>query len=665
MDGLVRKVGLGAAAVVLILAGAWATDVGVALAGLMLCAVVGVVLIRLWPEYLSSLGRQVGAVLAKEKRRPIVGDLRLLSAALEERSPVRALRAIEVMVAWDVPLKPQLPAMLNHRHPDVVLRGIELALELQATEVAPHLERLLQGGPPSTRDEAVWALSRLAPERAAKLLPTLLDVPDLDLALRCAVIGALLRTPDRARGVLELDALLQRRESAPEEERVEVARLLGLLRDARYTPKLAPYLDDPALAVRKAAFAAVGESGDPSLAGRLIEGLAIREERPEARAALIALGDAVTRKVAGLLDDRGIPLSLRLHLPRVLRGIGTPLALECLLFSNVRDDARLHYRIGGELLRLHEEHPEHPVDVAWVHSAIERRARFAASLHPALYSLRASLGPHHLLTRAVQDRVDQTLELSFYLLGLLYPLDVMRRIHQHLGGDPRRRALSLELLENLVSEAQWELIRGQLEPAPPRGNVSHPYTVAQHLRWLATNEDLTLRTLARIEAEARRLNLPEDGDVMDLSTVEKMFLLQEVAAFAQSDVDDIAAVAAMARETVVAAGERLWSQGDPGESLCVIVEGHVDAFRHGEHVARFGPRQTLGEVNLLDGAARPTDMVPAEPVRLLVIDRRDFLDLLADRPELLAGLFRAISEQLQAFMDLPRRRESGEWLLLG
>src|SRR5690606_6170771 len=163
-------------------------------------------------------------------------------------------------------------------------------------------------------------------------------------------------------------------------------------------------------------------------------------------------------------------------------------------------------------------------------------------------------------------------------------LDVMRRVHKLLGGDPRRRALALELLQNLVTEAQWALIRGQLEPAPPRGNVSHPYTVAQHLRWLATNEDLTLRTLARIEARARKLNLPEDGDVMDLSTVEKMFLLQEVAAFAQSDVDDIAAVAAMARETVVAAGERLWSQGDPGESLCVIVEGHVDAFRHGEHV---------------------------------------------------------------------------------
>jgi CRP-like cAMP-binding protein len=77
-----------------------------------------------------------------------------------------------------------------------------------------------------------------------------------------------------------------------------------------------------------------------------------------------------------------------------------------------------------------------------------------------------------------------------------------------------------------------------------------------------------------------------------------------------------------------------------------------------------GARQAFGDVSLLDGAPRPTDIVAAEDTRVLVIDRRDFLDLLADRPELLSGLFRYVAQQLRAVIDLPKKR-TGEMLAVG
>jgi CRP-like cAMP-binding protein len=144
-----------------------------------------------------------------------------------------------------------------------------------------------------------------------------------------------------------------------------------------------------------------------------------------------------------------------------------------------------------------------------------------------------------------------------------------------------------------------------------------------------------------------------------------MFALEGVSVFSQSDVDDIAAVAAVAREVRFRAGERIFSQGDPGDALYVIVEGMVDHFRDGEHVLRSQAKETFGDVSLLDGAPRPTDVVAAEDTRVLVIDRRDFLDLLADRPELLTGFFRAVSQQLRTLIDLPATRQSGELLEMG
>jgi CRP-like cAMP-binding protein len=58
-------------------------------------------------------------------------------------------------------------------------------------------------------------------------------------------------------------------------------------------------------------------------------------------------------------------------------------------------------------------------------------------------------------------------------------------------------------------------------------------------------------------------------------------------------------------------------------------------------------------------------VVAVEDTRVLVIDRRDFLDLLADRPELLTGFFRAVSQQLRTLIDLPTSRQSGELLEVG
>ena len=47
----------------------------------------------------------------------------------------------------------------------------------------------------------------------------------------------------------------------------------------------------------------------------------------------------------------------------------------------------------------------------------------------------------------------------------------------------------------------------------------------------------------------------------------------------------------------------------------------MDAFRNGEHVLRFQAKEAIGEVSLLDGAPRPTDMVAAVDSRVLVIDQ--------------------------------------------
>ena len=505
VEGLLRKGGTVLAGVLLIGAGRSANGISMALAVVGLCGLLGVLLLRLRPAYVEALGEQVGATSEDDEA---LGreDRRLLVEALGSSSPERVLHALDLMAEEGLPLRPHLSVLLRHTHERVQERAVSLALELEATETAPLLEQLVTQGNRRPRDSAVWALAKLAPERAEVLLPPLLQSPDV--GLRCSAIGALLSTSGTRRpgGPGGADGPGRAGSGGGSPRRGPAVRPAE---GHSYTPMLTSFLGDPDSSVRRVAVRSVGEGGYVKLAPRLLTFLTWREERREAREALAALGDEVTPLLETTLNDLSAPLPMRLQVPRVLRHIGTPAALHALLFSNVRDDARLHFRIGAELSRLRDEHPEHPVDKDRVREALGRRREVYRALLEPYRDLRAELGDHSLLTRVVGDRLDQALELSFFLLGLLYPPQVMRRVHQQVAGqDARRRAYALELLETLTDEEDRALVREQVEAhhrdLPPGATGQ----LEAHLAWLSRSEDVVLRGCARYVAGRIGLDLP-------------------------------------------------------------------------------------------------------------------------------------------------------------
>ncbi len=142
-------------------------------------------------------------------------------------------------------------------------------------------------------------------------------------------------------------------------------------------------------------------------------------------------------------------------------------------------------------------------------------------------------------------------------------------------------------------------------------------------------------------------------------TLKRLFALEGVDIFAQSDVDDLAAVSAVAREQTFRKGERIYGEGDPGDALYVISDGEVEARRDGEVVLTLKVKQSFGETSLFDGAPRVNEVIATADTNALVIDRRDFLDLVSDRPELLAGMFRVLSRQMKdVVVEMAQRRKT-------
>jgi hypothetical protein len=658
VDGLLRKVGMGVAGIVLLAVSAALGLWGVLAAVLVVCAGLGVVLWQIRPRYLEALHLRV----AGQVENNLVGtELSLLGETLRSPSPERALRAAELLEYAEAIDESHVRVMLAHPHERLQTRGVQLAETMRAAGLSKLLETIVQTGARRPRDAAVWALARLAPERARVVLPPLL-VRD-DIGLVTAAVGGLLSLQgephDGALGVF--DRLLERGGSAPTLERREVARLLGRLGNPAHAPLLARYLDDGDASVRQVAIAATGEGLHVELAPRLLRFLSWRDERRTAREALAAMGDDVVPLLTVTLDDRTRSLSLRTQLPKVLRRIGTQSAFDALLQSNARDDAALHYRVGDALTRIHDDHPEYLVDRARVMEALVRRKHTRESLLPAWRAIRAAQGDASLLTRVVGDRLDQSFELSFWLLGLLHDSRALRRAHSHLvGGDSKRRAWALELAENLLTEDERALLGEALETPHRSLPLGDEDTAPFFVEELCSSEDFTLRACAR--RVGRTLGVwtrpPKEDDMSDV-TVKRLFALEGVEIFAQSDVDDLAAVAGVAKEQLFRKGERIYAEGDPGDALYVIVEGACEARREGEVVLTMKSRESFGETSLFDGAPRINEVVATADTTALVIDRRDFLDLLGDRPELLAGMFRVMSRQLKSMVvEVANRRSS-------
>ena len=666
VDGLIRKVAMVIGAMILAIAGG--ANVIIAILLVIAVSVFQLFTLRRVREH------YVEAVQARVSGEPSAATASLdqehLSAVLTSPGAEWVLGVVEILDRNNRIDVPEVRLLLAHANAQVRARGVAIAGERKLVALAREVELHLERDVVPVQREAAWALASLAPAVALAALPKYLTHPSPMLV--AAAMGALLRIdPRNAPAHQMLQGFMPHESPQPIALRREVAEALGRLPAfGRYEQRdvetvISRLLDDVDPTTRKNAITAAGNGGHLGLALKLFRFLGWRDERVITRDALAKLGPAALPILERTLDDRSRPRALRLQLPRIVRSIGGQAAVELLVNAKVDDDPAIEFRVMTALVALHEQSPVYSVSPPLVVARLERfRARWY-ELVETWADVRAALGDESLLTRLLDDRLAQLIEMSFSVLSLIHDPFTLRKAHVNLmGSDRSRRAWAMELLEHLLSEEERSLVLPQVEPPHflrPPGDVAR---FANRLESLCEVEDVLLRTCARRVAR-RRGYYPKDfrADDMNEQMVGRLFALEGVDIFAQSQVDDVAAVAAVTKERSFRAGEHIYAEGDPGDALYVIIDGQVQATFAGERVMSFRARQTFGESSLFDGAPRNHDAIAVADTSLLVIDRRDFLDLLADRPELLAGVFRVVSRQLMSMAQevaMTRRAITGD-----
>ncbi|MDA8051979.1 MAG: Crp/Fnr family transcriptional regulator [Rhodospirillales bacterium] len=129
--------------------------------------------------------------------------------------------------------------------------------------------------------------------------------------------------------------------------------------------------------------------------------------------------------------------------------------------------------------------------------------------------------------------------------------------------------------------------------------------------------------------------------------------LAGVPLLASLSAGDLERLAHLAHERVAASGEVLFRQGDPGETMLIVLAGELRASISGAEgreqiLRRLGPGDVVGEIALIDARPRSADVHAVTRARLLVLERRAVLEELARDSALALALLRLLCERLRA-----------------
>lgn len=133
---------------------------------------------------------------------------------------------------------------------------------------------------------------------------------------------------------------------------------------------------------------------------------------------------------------------------------------------------------------------------------------------------------------------------------------------------------------------------------------------------------------------------------------EKLEKLRQVPLFSHLGRRETERLSMLADELDVPDGQVLTHQGANGGEFFIVLAGQVAIEKDGQRIATMNAGDFLGEIALIDGKPRTATARAERDVRLLVIGRAPFHELMDEFPEVRVSVLQALAERVRAHEPL-------------
>jgi CRP-like cAMP-binding protein len=304
-------------------------------------------------------------------------------------------------------------------------------------------------------------------------------------------------------------------------------------------------------------------------------------------------------------------------------------------------------------------------DITMIQQAVQAEAVQGAWVSATQADL-SEMNEAGLLMEALKHFHAQIRNRVLLLLSFVFDSDSMRRVREAFaGGSGMQISYALEIMD-VQLPADWKkIVMPLLEDLTPQERMQRLATLlpqtqirqapGERLQEIITNEYLPYWVRA---CATHALRAAQKGEDAMLSTVERVLILKTVSMFSQTPDNVLADVANLLEEVDVSQNETIFKQGDPGDSLYMILDGKVRV-HDGERLLNYlGERDVFGEMALLDPEPRLASVTAVESTRLFRLDQASFYELMAERPEVATGIIRVLTGHLRnRVRDIARLNE--------
>ncbi|MGH9324159.1 MAG: cyclic nucleotide-binding domain-containing protein [Vicinamibacteria bacterium] len=611
-------------------------------------------------------------------------SISLVRARLESERPDEVIFSLDLLQRIEHPsLDRHFEQLLEHSSPDVrfyVLLQIE---KRRPPRISFAVGQVVDRDPsPRVQAVALRALAALG-DPAAKV-PSFVGHTDRELE-RGALVG-LLQGPQKIAAGRARVRVLELGRSSAWEDRVLAARVLGEI-DLEDIDAFRRLLADENEEVRRAAIRAAGRRRDERMVARLLDHLGDSRYRGDAGRALVDSGEKAFLQIAEAIVDTRRPLALRARVAQLASRFSSFPHGEALWNAYQSGSGRLRQAALEALGSL--AHQVNPSGSARIVRAVEGEVRDAAWKLGMLRDIEGESALENL-AESLREEIAESRARVFLLLSFLYDRKTVFSARDNLDSAAReKRAYAAEILEVTLSQELKELALPLIDPSCPEASLSRlarrfpqaPRRGAESLADLLGRTDESIRNWTRacaiygasklggsgftsdfarmkddqspLVAETARwaLDLPDpvrrSNGSHRMLTIEKVLLLKGVSMFSSTSEDTLADVADVLEEVELGPGELVFSKGDPGDSMYIVVSGKVRVFDGARTINYLGEREIFGELALLDPEPRSASVEAFEETRLFRLGRDTLFELMADNVGVVSGIMQVLCRRLR------------------
>ena len=136
-----------------------------------------------------------------------------------------------------------------------------------------------------------------------------------------------------------------------------------------------------------------------------------------------------------------------------------------------------------------------------------------------------------------------------------------------------------------------------------------------------------------------------------LSTLEKTVLLKNSTLFENVNARDLYYIAQICEDVTLKAGDVLFEEGEPGDTMYIIARGEVEIYQGAHKIAVSRTGDPIGEIALLDDKPRTASARAVTDTDLLAIDSNSFFGTVTAHVNINRAIMRFLAGRMRDLMD--------------